>query len=55
MVHIYEIWTYTRAKLTVVATDSTERDIIIEKCRIDAAIVKEIVKTDNIIISKHLI
>lgn len=55
MVHIYEVWTYTKAKLTVIASDSAERDEILEKCHIEVAIVRHIAKCDNIIISKNFV
>ena len=55
MVHIYEVWTYTKAKLTVIASDSSERDAILEKCHIEVAIVRHIAKCDNIIISKNIV
>lgn len=55
MVHIYEVWTYTKTKLTVIASDSSERDAILEKCHIEVAIVKHIAKSDNIIISKSIV
>lgn len=55
MVHIYQVVTYSRVTLTVIASNSTDRDIIIKTCRIDAAIIKEIAKTDNIVISKDFV
>jgi len=55
MIYIYQIITYSRTTLTVIASNSTDRDNIIETCHIEAAIVKEIAKTDNIIISKDFV
>lgn len=51
MIHIYKIITFSQVALIIIASNSTERDTIIQTCKINAAIIKEIDKADNIIIS----
>lgn len=51
MVHIYKVIIFNKIALIVVASNSVQRDNIIKTCKIDAAIIKEIDKADNIVIS----
>lgn len=51
MVHLYKVITFNKIALIVVASNSIQRDNIIKTCKIDATIIKEIDKADNIIIS----
>jgi len=55
MVHIYQVLTFTRASIIVVAPNSTEKDNILKKCNIEGITVKEVIKADTIIVSKEYI
>lgn len=51
MVHLYKVITFNKIALIIIASNSVQRDNIIKTCKIDAAIIKEVDKADNIIIS----
>lgn len=55
MVHIYQILTYTRATIAVVAPNSIEKDNILKEYNIEGITIKEVIKADTIIISKEYV
>lgn len=55
MVHIYQVLTFTRASIIVVAPNSTEKDNILKECKIEGITIKELACVDNIIISKEYV
>lgn len=55
MVHIYQVLTYTRTTIVIVAPNSTEKDNILKEYKIEGITLKEVIKADTIIVSKEYV